>query len=151
MTDTRWMLLRAVGIGLLFSCTPVSERSGTGRPSRVEPSPEPHRRGPAKQRVPDVRPCNGRVEKVVVRQRQVSICQAHEPTDAWMEIDGVDVPLQYHPQFAGWAALNHYGYFADLEQLANSVIVSNPRLRFPEGAPAERRPASSSVGGGGIG
>lgn len=136
------MLLRALGMGLLVGCTPVSGQRGHGRSPDADSASDGavsvySRSGGGPSRPEDARPCDRTVEDVVVRQRQVSICQSGDPTDAWMEIDGVDVPLHYHPDFAGWAAVNHFGWFPDLEQLADSVLVSNPRLRFPKGAPAE--------------
>ena len=66
--------------------------------------------------------------------RRVVITEGAMPHDATLTIDGTSIPLEYHDGFGGWGVSHTiYGFFSDLERLAEHMIVSNPRLIIGHG------------------
>lgn len=71
---------------------------------------------------------------VTIFGRQVTITEGATPQDARLVIDSTNIPLIYHAQFGGWSVEHTtYGFYSDLEQLAEHIISSNPSLTIGHG------------------
>jgi hypothetical protein len=76
--------------------------------------------------------------EVQIRGHTVAISEGATPHDAQLTIDGVNVPLVYNEGFEGWGVEHTiFGFFPDLELLADHMIVSNPSLRIGHGGDGE--------------
>lgn len=77
-------------------------------------------------------------KELTINNYNVQITTGDLPSDARLVINGKNIPLIYHEGFRGWGVEHTiYGFFQNLEKLAEHMIYSNPELRIGHGGEPE--------------